>query len=48
MPDDFNPTEWITTAEAAALTGYTPRYLRKAIKHESLHVRKWGPIPTAH
>jgi excisionase family DNA binding protein len=31
MAEAFNPTEWITTKEAAELTGYTARYLRKAI-----------------
>jgi len=35
VPNDFNPTEWIATAEAAALTGYTPDHLRKAIRQGS-------------
>ena len=33
MPDDFNRTEWITTKEAAELTGYTTaRFRQLAIK----------------
>ena len=31
MSESFNPTEWITTSEAAQLTGYTARYFRKAL-----------------
>ena len=42
MPDDFNPTEWITTAEAAELAGYTPSYIRKAIGRGVLHAKKRG------
>jgi len=32
MPDDFNPTEWITTAEAAELTGYHVKYVRRLVR----------------
>jgi excisionase family DNA binding protein len=39
---DFNPTEWITTKEAAELTGYTPSYLRKAISRDRLQGLKRG------
>jgi len=42
MPDDFNPTEWITTKEAAELTGYSTSYLRKAISRGLLRARKRG------
>jgi len=42
MADTFNPTEWITTKEAAALTGYTPRYFRKAIAKGTLKAQKRG------
>jgi predicted DNA-binding transcriptional regulator AlpA len=31
MTRDFNPTELITTKEAAELTGYTQSYIRKAM-----------------
>ena len=42
MADDFSPTEWITTQEAAELTGYTADYFRKAIKRNLLHGQKRG------
>jgi excisionase family DNA binding protein len=42
MADDFNPTEWMTTAEAAELTGYTPANFRQAIKRGRLHGEKHG------
>jgi excisionase family DNA binding protein len=28
MPDDFNPTEWITTTQAAELMGYNYAHVR--------------------
>ncbi|MBN1811797.1 MAG: helix-turn-helix domain-containing protein [Anaerolineae bacterium] len=42
MAKDFSPTEWITTAEAAELAGYTPSYIRKAIGRGVLHAKKRG------
>jgi excisionase family DNA binding protein len=42
MLGDFNPTEWITTSEAAKLTGYTASYFRKALKRGLLQGQKWG------
>ena len=42
MPDDFNLTEWITTKEAAELTGYTTAYFRQLIGRGRLHGRKLG------
>jgi len=42
MPDDFNPTEWITTAEAAELTGYSVQYLRRLIKKKRITGKKWA------
>lgn len=43
MADDFNPTEWITTAEAAELTGYATAYFRQLIQRGRLHhVQKRG------
>jgi excisionase family DNA binding protein len=31
MTKDFNPTEWLTTQEAAELTGYDVKYLRQLV-----------------
>lgn len=42
MPDDFNPTEWITTAEAAELTGYNIQYVRRLIAKGRVTAEKWG------
>ncbi|MBN1135366.1 MAG: helix-turn-helix domain-containing protein [Anaerolineae bacterium] len=42
MADDFNPTEWITTAEAANLTGYSVQYIRRLIKKGCIHGKKWA------
>lgn len=39
---DFNPIEWITTGEAAELTGYTSDYIRKAIRRGLLEGMKRG------
>ena len=39
---DFDPVEWITTQEAAALTGYSADYFRKAIRRGRLLGRKRG------
>jgi len=44
MPDDFNPTEWITTAEAAELTGYSVRYLRQLINEGRIKAAKWSRV----
>ncbi len=42
MGEVFNPTEWITTKEAAELTGYTARYFRMAIAKGRLRGIKRG------
>jgi len=42
MPDDFNPTEWITTKEAAELTGYSPVTLRQFVREGRINGRKRG------
>lgn len=34
--------DWVTTDEAARLTGYTSSYFRKAIKRGLLHAKKHG------
>ena len=44
MPDDFNPTEWITTKEAAELTGYSVRYLRQLINEGRIKAVKWSRV----
>lgn len=41
MPD-FDPIEWITTSEAAELTGYTSGYFRKAISRGLICGKKRG------
>jgi excisionase family DNA binding protein len=42
MAKDFDPTEWITTAEAAELTGYASAYFRQLIKRGRLQAKKRG------
>jgi excisionase family DNA binding protein len=42
MPDDFNSTEWITTAEAAELTGYDPAHVRWLIREGRIYGKKFG------
>jgi len=41
MPDDFNPTEWVSIAEGARLTGYSVQYLRRVIRRGRVRARKW-------
>jgi excisionase family DNA binding protein len=36
-----NPTEWLTTAEAADLTGYSVQYVRRLIKKGRVRAKKW-------
>ena len=42
MAEDFNPKEWITTAEAADLTGYSPHYVRRLMRKDRVLAKKWG------
>lgn len=42
MTDNFNPTEWITTKEAAELTGYAGAHLRLLIGRGRLQAAKRG------
>ncbi|NLF03352.1 MAG: excisionase family DNA-binding protein [Anaerolineales bacterium] len=42
MTDDFNPKEWITTHEAAELTGYTAAYFRQLLLRGRLRGQKRG------
>lgn len=36
--------EWITTAEAAELSGYHPDHVRRLIRRGALVARKFGPL----
>jgi excisionase family DNA binding protein len=36
--------DWITTAEAAKLSGYTLYHVRRLITSDKLKARKWGPV----
>jgi excisionase family DNA binding protein len=42
MTDNFDPTQWITTGEAAELTGYSASNFRKAIGKRLLRAQKHG------
>lgn len=42
MANDFDPTQWITTGEAAELTGYSASNFRKAIGKLLLRAEKHG------
>jgi excisionase family DNA binding protein len=42
MTDDFSPTEWITTAEAAEITGYTTARFRQLAKDGAVVAQKRG------
>jgi hypothetical protein len=49
MSDDFNPTEWITTAEAAELVGYEPAHIRYLARKGFIKGNKFGrSIPVLH
>ncbi len=41
-PGEFNPGEWITTQEAAKITGYTKRNLTKMAKSGNIQSVKRG------
>jgi len=34
--------EWLTTYEAASLSGYNPDYIRQLIRNKKVTGRKWG------
>lgn len=40
--DDFNPTKWITTVEAAELTGYSSVTLRQFVREGRIKGHKRG------
>lgn len=42
IADDWNPTDWITTKDAAELTGYSAAYFRQLITRGRLEAHKLG------
>lgn len=36
--------KWITVPQAAALTGYSPNYIRRLIRLKSIHAEKFGMV----
>jgi excisionase family DNA binding protein len=42
MPNDFTPTDWITTKEAAELAGYADAHIRLLINRGRLQAVKRG------
>ena len=44
MPEPFDPTKWLTTKEAAELTGYTVRYLRQLANEGKIRAVKRGGL----
>ncbi|MBN1815156.1 MAG: helix-turn-helix domain-containing protein [Anaerolineae bacterium] len=42
MPETFNPTEWITTSEAAKLTEYAAVHLRQLAQRGKIKALKKG------
>lgn len=44
MAEQFNPIEWLTTEEAAALTGYNVRYLRQLVNEGKVTSVKRGGL----
>jgi excisionase family DNA binding protein len=41
MPNDFDPGDWITTKEAAELTGYSMQYVRRLMRQGRVVAKKW-------
>jgi excisionase family DNA binding protein len=44
MSEEFNPKEWITTAEAAKTTGYSVQYVRRLIRQDRVKAQKWANV----
>jgi excisionase family DNA binding protein len=42
MPDEFNPTEWITTSRAAELMGYDYAHVRLLARKGRIKATKMG------
>lgn len=40
----MNGNDWITTQEAADLSGYNPTYLRWLMRRGDIPARKFGPV----
>jgi excisionase family DNA binding protein len=40
----MNNEDWITTAEAVRLSGYSSQYIRRLIRTGKIDARKFGPI----
>ena len=38
------PEEWLTTQEAAELSGYHPEHLRRLLKARTIKGQKFGPV----
>ena len=36
--------DWMTTAEAAALSGYNEEYVRRLVRTQKLVARRFGPV----
>ena len=36
--------KWITTEEAADLTGYDPEYVRRLLRNGKVQAKKFGPV----
>lgn len=36
--------EWITTAEAAEISGYHPEHIRELVREGKIEARKFGPV----
>jgi excisionase family DNA binding protein len=34
--------DWITTAEAAQISGYHPRYVQRLVREKKVKAQKWG------
>ena len=42
MAEGFNPVEWLTTQEAAELTGYDVTHIRWLIREDRVEGQKFG------
>jgi excisionase family DNA binding protein len=41
MPKEFDSGDWITTKEAAGLTGYSVQYIRRLVRQGRVVAKKW-------
>lgn len=42
VSEDYRPIEWITTQEAAEMTGYNQEYIRQMIRGDKIVAEKKG------